>query len=102
MINVVVKSNKDKIESIFVSGHANYSEFGSDIVCAAVSTAMYMSANLLSKLNLEFKFKEDSKKTTMEIIALSDNEVLSTVLENLVATLESIESDYKDYIKIKQ
>ena len=31
-----------------ISGHANYAESGSDIVCAAVSSAAYMTANTIT------------------------------------------------------
>ena len=31
-----------------IAGHSDYSEFGSDIVCAAVSSAMYMTVNTIT------------------------------------------------------
>ena len=36
MIKVLIKEN-----SIRIKGHANYSEFGKDIVCASVSSVIY-------------------------------------------------------------
>ena len=41
MINIEIINNK----TIKVKGHANYAEYGQDIVCASVSTAVYMSIN---------------------------------------------------------
>lgn len=37
---------------IEVKGHANQNPYGSDIVCASVSTALIMTYNLLERLNL--------------------------------------------------
>lgn len=33
-----------------ITGHANYAESGSDIVCAAVSSAAYMAANTITEV----------------------------------------------------
>ena len=41
MITVEIINNK----IIKVLGHADYAQYGSDIVCASVSTAVYMSIN---------------------------------------------------------
>lgn len=102
MIKVSIKSDKENnINYIFVSGHSNYSKSGSDIVCAAVSTAMYMSANLIEKVCPKFTFQENEKTATMELQIVESNEITNIVLNNLIETLASIEEDYKNYIKIK-
>lgn len=101
MIKVSIKSDKDKnINYIFVSGHANYSVRGSDIVCAAVSTAMYISIKLVEKVCPKFSFKENEDKATMELIIVETNEFTNIILDNLVETLASLEKDYKKYISI--
>lgn len=101
MIKVSIKSDKDSnINYIFVSGHSNYSAAGSDIVCAAVSTAMYMSANLIKQMCPKFTFLENEKTATMELKIIETNEFTNIVLNNLLETLVSLEKDYKKYIKI--
>ncbi|UKI49333.1 MAG: ribosomal-processing cysteine protease Prp [Clostridium sp.] len=37
---------------LVVSGHSGYAQNGHDIVCAAISTACIMSANLIERLDL--------------------------------------------------
>lgn len=102
MINVLVKTNKDNIiDNITISGHANYSVAGSDIVCAAVSAIMYHTSNLLSKICPKYNFTEDEKKATMKIEILESNEYTNIALDTLIETLSSIEKEYKKYIKIK-
>jgi len=103
MIKVSIKSDKEcNINYIFVSGHANYSVSGSDIVCAAVSTAMYMTANLIEKVCPGYTFLENEKEATMELKIIESNEFTNIALNNLVETLESLELDYKKYIKINK
>ncbi len=36
------------IEGVGVTGHSSYAEAGSDIVCAAVSSAVFMAANTIT------------------------------------------------------
>lgn len=102
MIKVSIKSDKDNnINYVFVSGHSNYANAGSDIVCAAVSTAMYMSINLVEKVCPKYTFLENEKDATMELKINETNEMTNIVLNNLLETLASLEKDYKKYIKIK-
>lgn len=101
MIKVSIRSDKENnINYIFVSGHANYSVRGSDIVCAAVSTAMYMSVKLVEKVCPKYSFKENEEVATMELTIIETNEFTNIILDNLVETLASLEKDYKKYISI--
>lgn len=102
MIKVNIKSDKDNnIKKVFVSGHSNYAEAGKDIVCAAVSTAMYMSVNLVDKFCSNYSFETFEASATMNLEIIETNEETNIVLNNLVSTLEGIEEDYAKYVKIK-
>lgn len=100
MINVVVLNN-DGIKSISVSGHSGYDELGKDIVCSAVSTAIYITVGLLEKFNLKFDFISDETKPIMNLEIIEINETTNIILQNLVDTLQGIEFDYSPYLKIK-
>ncbi|MFY9421629.1 MAG: ribosomal-processing cysteine protease Prp [Acholeplasmataceae bacterium] len=100
MIKVNVVST-DVIEKITVSGHSGYAEAGADIVCSAVSTAMYLSLGLIEKVCPKYDFKSDEKNALMELTIIETNEFTEMVLENLVASLEGISSDYADYLQVK-
>lgn len=102
IVNVTIDKTK-KIKRVLVSGHSNYDVLGRDIVCASVSVAMYMSANLISKVlnSKEFNFQENKKNTTMDLLIKKDNEFVDIIMENLIYTLKSISDDYADYLQIK-
>ena len=50
MITVTFKTNGNLICGFTVSGHSDYAQEGSDIVCAAVSSAVIMSANTITEV----------------------------------------------------
>lgn len=101
MINVVVEKNNQDIKSIEVSGHSGYDELGKDIVCSAVSTAMYLTVGLLEKFNCIMTFTSDESIPNMNLKILNINESTNLILENLVKTLKGIEMDFSPYLKIK-
>lgn len=50
MIKVEFTRNKqNEIIKVKVSGHSGYDDIGKDIVCSAVSTAMYVTIGILQK-----------------------------------------------------
>lgn len=49
MINAEIFTAKDgELLGFSIKGHSGFAEFGSDIVCAAVSSAAYMTANTIT------------------------------------------------------
>ena len=94
MIKVVIE--KDKID---VKGHANYDEFGKDIVCASVSSIVITTINAIVEINPE---AIDYSDLDNEIIIrkLKEDEIVNKLLNNMILLLENLEKDYKDYIKI--
>ena len=98
MINIEIINNK----TIKVKGHANYAEYGADIVCASVSTAVYMSINqieVFDKLNfINTKIAEGN--ACIEVVC--EDEIVSKVISNLIFTLRDLELQYPKYIKINE
>ena len=98
MINIEIIKSK----TIKVNGHANYAEYGADIVCASVSTAVYMSIN-----QIEVFDKIDCIKTLVSegnacIEVVREDEIVKKVISNLIFTLRDLELQYPKYIKINE
>ncbi len=102
MIEVKVVKVKEAIKEIEVNGHSGYDELGKDIVCSAVSTAMFMTVGLLEKFESKIKFSANEKKPLMKLEILENNKSTDLVLLNLVDTIEGIVYDYSDYVKIRE
>lgn len=95
MINAVFCRRNGSFSGFEISGHSDYSEQGSDIVCAAVSSAAYLCANLITD---SFMIKAD--------IALEDGYLKLTadadkLIDGLYRHLLQLEEQYTKYIKVK-
>ena len=63
MIKVLIKNKQ-----IVVSGHANYDDFGKDIVCASASSIIITSINACLKFdNSSLNYKEEKDKLIIDI-----------------------------------
>ncbi len=102
MIEVICKSNQ-KESSIELKGHANYDVHGKDIVCSAVSTAFVMTANLIEKLNLSYNIIElICEEGNLKLNVNTENEIIKSIMENLVYTIDELHKQYPKYIKYKK
>ena len=98
MINIEIIKN----ETIKVSGHANYAEYGQDIVCASVSTAVYMSINQIEVFDKFDCIKTIVKEGNACIEVVREDEIVKKVISNLIFTLRDLELQYPKYIKINE
>ena len=99
MILVNYRVNNSIIKEMEISGHAEYDESGKDIVCAAVSTAIIVTANAIKLLNLNDNRSLVIEEGYFKLEVLVDNEILSKLLTNLEYTLYDLERQYPEYIK---
>ena len=102
MIKVQIKRNNKYITQIKIKGHAQFGEYGKDLVCAGVSAVATGICNTLAKKG----FLEEKKcaiilKHGNIMIDGSDNEeIMHVILATLVIRVESFTEDYHQYIKI--
>ena len=77
-----------RITGFSCSGHSGYAEEGSDIVCAAVSTAVKLAECTINDVlgeRAKTRVKEDEAQA---------------VLTGMMLTLCSLRDDYPDYIEV--
>ena len=101
MTTCIVK--KEKEEAVLeVKGHSGYANHGEDIVCASISTACIMSANLIDKLNLgynilDLKVSDGYFKINLKIV----DETVNGIFDNLIETFNELSNQYPKHLKIK-
>ena len=95
MIKVLIKD-----KSITISGHANYDEYGKDIVCAAVSATVITTVNGI--LSIDKSSIEVVENGQVEIKVLKDNETVNKLINNMINLLTELQKDYKDNIDIRR
>ena len=94
MIKIVINNNL-----IRISGHANYDDYGKDIVCASVSSIIIISINAIYRFNkdaIEFVDNND----VMEITKLSEDSNVEKLLDNMIYMLDELSKDYPKNIKL--
>lgn len=99
-VNVVQDSN-DIIVNIYINDHADFAEYGNDIVCAAISSIIFGALNALVHYGCSQKqiIVDDSKACIH--ISLNDENDLQVVAQTMLIQLQTIQESYPDYIKIK-
>lgn len=106
MIHVWVKRDKTKqIVEITMDGHADFSERGSDIVCAAVSGISIGLLNSIEKF-LDVRFPMDEEEEGFMWIQVPNHldsdraEKLQLLLNSMVFSIEMIANEYSQYVRI--
>lgn len=94
MIKVEIENNK-----IEIKGHANYDDYGKDIVCASVSSIVITTINAIIELDSESIYYEDLNNRIL-IEKLKDDDITNKLINNMIELLEELEKSYKDNIKI--
>lgn len=96
MIKVEIKKNK-----IIIKGHANYDDFGKDIVCASVSSIVITTVNGILEIDRDaIKYLEENDILTIEV--LKENEIVSILINNMISLLKELSVNYPKNIKIRE
>lgn len=96
MIRVKVKPDK-----ITIKGHAEYEEYGRDIVCSSVSSIVTTTVNailIFGKKTIDYKVSEGL--VTIDII--ENDDTTKKLLDNMLNLLEELSSDYPKNIKVER
>lgn len=94
MIKVEIENNK-----IEIKGHANYDDYGKDIVCASVSSIVITTINAIIEFDPESIYYEDLNNRIL-IEKLKNDNITNKLINNMIELLEELEKSYKDNIKI--
>lgn len=100
MIKVKLTKIDNNITKIIIKGHANFADFGKDIVCASVSSTVITTVNILLSLDNECIKYDDTKGLTINI--LKNNDVTNKIISVLVTNLQELEKAYPKNIQIKE
>lgn len=95
MIKIKISDN-----NIELRGHANYAEYGKDIVCAAVSSVITTSVNDMLSINKDaVKYIDDTKYISITII--QDDDLINKLFNNLKELLKELSNDYPKNVKVE-
>lgn len=103
MIKIKVARDESGISFISMHGHAQYDEYGKDIVCSAASTIIIGGINAIAKLGyLSFiSYKVEAGDVELKINNTKNFE-LQIILKTILIQFQSIEESYPKYIQVQE
>ena len=107
MIHITLFKSGKYFKAFEISGHSGYSEQGSDIVCAAVSSvANNAVVGICEVLDIPASVKIDEKKGYLKCTLLNklnekQTEGADVLILSMQKSLEYIQNDYKKYVTLE-
>ena len=104
MTTIAFTMEGSRITGFTSSGHSDYADEGSDIVCAAITAVVTMAEATINDVcgaKAKVRVKEEDARITLTLPASCDEEEsVQAVLAGMMLTLSSLRDDYPDYIEV--
>lgn len=100
MIKVKLVKDNNKIKRVIITGHANYDDFGKDIVCASASATVITSVNASLSIDSDSLIYNEDNGLDIEVI--KDDIVTTKIIDNMINNLYELEKAYPKNIEIKE
>lgn len=101
MIRIAFFSSGEKLTGFHITGHSDYAASGSDIICAAVSSAAYMTANTVTDvLGLNPQLEVDDGDMLLKFKSITDADKSADLLSGFRLHIEGLHEQYPDYLKV--
>jgi uncharacterized protein YsxB (DUF464 family) len=100
MIQVDFTVQNGFVTGFSVSGHSGYAEEGSDIVCAAVSSATLMAANTVTEImGLDADITVNDGFLTLDLSA-QNAQAAQVITDGLRLHLSALSEEYQEFINV--
>ncbi len=101
MIRTVFYQHNQQLCGCVVSGHAGYADHGQDVVCAGVSTAVQMTANMLTEVfKLPADISVEENRIGIRLEGTPSPEGVK-ILRGLELQIQLLKEDFPKFIQIK-
>ncbi len=98
-VNLFTLANGDLV-GFRITGHSGFAESGSDIVCSAISSAAYMTANTVTeviKVSAEIDVNEADGGMLLRVFQ-KDATACRDILQGFKLHMLALEEQYSDYM----
>ena len=101
MINAVFFKDKSGYYGFDVSGHAGYAEYGEDIICAGVSSALMLTANTITDFfGLKAQITQQKNNIVLKVLNLDDADNADKLIGSFKTHLDLVEEEYHGTIEV--
>ena len=97
-----VKNIDGSIRRITVDGHSGFADSGEDIVCAAISSTVWMTINGIEKQNLARLSYEDRDGFVDCIVGEKFSDGADVLLNSLVMFVAELSGQYEEFLKLSE
>ena len=97
-----VKNTEGKITQFTVDGHSGFAESGEDIVCASVSSVVWLTINGIEKQNLAKLNYEERDGFVDCIVEEKFSDGADVLLNSLVMFIAELSGQYKEFLKLSE
>ena len=91
MIKIEIQRQNNRITYFEIKGHADFSGFGEDVICAAVSSVGQMTINGLITCDLK-----ESELTDEEL------EKADILIESMYSYLKAVARSYSEFVRLEE
>lgn len=97
-----ILNNEKKPYAFHISGHAGYGNYGEDIVCSSITTAVFTTLNLFDKLleQEDYTLIQNEDTGLIDFILNKTDNLSLLIIQNLLDILINIEEQYPQNLKI--
>ena len=99
MIRTVFRLHENRLTGFSVKGHSGTAAIGSDIVCAAVSSAAYMTVNTLTEI-IGLQPEIEVRDGYLHCFLTEENDSARDLFAGFRLHMEDLASQYPKAIKI--
>ena len=101
MLRVLIKKKNNKFDKINLLGHADYSDYGKDIVCSSASSIMITTVNAILVFDKNYITYEE-KKDSFLIKVNKNDDISDKLIQNMINMFKELAKDYPKNIKIEE
>jgi len=98
MIKAEFRKTEKGYDWFEITGHAGYAEYGNDIVCSGVSSAVMLTLNLLSQFGA--KGTPEIKEDEISYQLCEFQNEANLLIEGLCEHLTALSEDYPKHIRV--
>lgn len=97
-----VSDTEGRILRFTVNGHSGFADSGEDIVCASVSSVVWMTINGIEKQSLAKLSYEERDGFVDCIISEERSDGADVLLNSLIMFIKKLSGQYKKFLKLTQ
>ena len=101
MIQLSIFGKPNQITKVILQGHAEYRDWGKDVVCAGVSSIVFGTMNALDELAKDAcAFQIDENKITIDVEQTSHD--VQMILETMVIQVKTVMESYPKNVTVNR